>query len=186
MKTKFILLLMLLFSSSYVYSQIKIDESFDNKLIIIGNISSGAAMNLLAYNGVGPALQEHRLYCRIFDDKVTYGIYVSTGNRLDDNFEFALGTDINKAKESINTILTFMKNSDTGKSIKVTDEDNRLIQIDYNNRAGIALTVVNNTDNAIICDKVVLTKKNLERALKLLDDKAEAKVQKAIEKSKQK
>ena len=66
---------------------------------------------------------------------------------------YALGTDIDKAKQSLNTILSFMKDSDT---------------------------------KEIICDKVVLSKNNFEKALSMLDNKAEAKVAKAIAKNKEK
>ena len=78
---------------------------------------------------------------------------VDTSNSFDDDFEFALGTDIDKAKQSLNTILSFMKDSDT---------------------------------KEIICDKVVLSKNNFEKALSMLDNKAEAKVAKAVAKNKEK
>ena len=52
-------------------------------------------------------------------EKTTYGILVNTENRFDDDFEFALGTDIEKAKESLNAILGFMNDSPLKTSIVV-------------------------------------------------------------------
>lgn len=184
MKTKFFFTVLLALFVQNAYSQIKLEESFDNELIVIGNISSGAALNALGGTAT-TQLPEHRLYCRIFKDKTTYGILVSTSNRFDDDFEFALGTDIETAKESINTILDFMKNSDKGKSISLTDEDNRQIQMNYNRKNGVTFKVISNTDE-IVCDNVLITTKNFEKALLLLDTKAEEKVAKAMAKNKAK
>ena len=176
MKTKLFLTMILALVFQSAFAQIQFEESFDNELILIGNISSGAALNAL---GGTPTVQapEHRVYCRIFKEKTTYGILISTPNRFDDDFEFALGTDIATAKESINSILNFMANSDKGKSIALTDEDNRRIQMNYTRKNTITLKVISNSDE-IVCDNVALTTKNLEKAIQLLDTKAEEKVAK--------
>ena len=183
MKTKFLLTVLFAFFVHNAYSQIKFEESFDNDLIIIGNISSGAALNALGGTTTVQA-PEHRLYCRIFKDKTTYGILVSTSNRFDDDFEFALGTDIETAKESINAILGFIANSDKGKSISLTDEDNRRIQMNYDRKNAVTFKAISNTDE-VVCDNVLITKKNFEKALLLLDTKAEEKVAKAMAKNKE-
>ena len=44
---KILLLVIGLFVSLTINAQIKIKESFDNSLIIIGNVSAGKAMNVL-------------------------------------------------------------------------------------------------------------------------------------------
>lgn len=167
-------------------AQIQIEKSFANDLVIIGNISSGAAMNMIGsmnskqYNAPIP---EHKLYCRIFHDKVTYGILVDTENRFDDDFEFALGTDIEKAKQSINLIIEFMRTKPLKTSITTKDEDDRTIQINLETRKQIWLEVIDDK-GSIICNKVRLTLANLERALKLLDKKAEKKIQERLKQNK--
>lgn len=188
MKTKLVLFLLCMFALSFnAKAQIVIEETFDNDLIIIGNISSGAALNALgAMSGSTSNLEEHKLYCRFWKDKVTYGILIDTRNRMDDDFEFALGTNIEEAKQSINTILSFMENSDKGKSITVKDEDQRKIQINLQSRKGVTLKVIDEDDTKIIVDNVLLTVKNFERAIELLDKKAEKVVQAAIEENKKK
>lgn len=163
-------------------AQIQIEESFTNDLVIIGNISSGAALNAMgSMSGkYSPPAAEHKLYCRIFKDKVTYGILVDTENRFDDDFEFALGTDIEKAKESINSIVKFMETKPLKTSFTTKDEDERKIQINIQSRKSITLEVID-AKGDIVCNKVSLTLSNLERALKLLDKKAEKIVQKRLE-----
>lgn len=190
MRTKLVLFLLCMFALSFnAKAQIVIEETFDNDLIIIGNISSGAALNALgAMSGSTSNLEEHKLYCRLWKDKVTYGILIDTRNRVDDDFEFALGTNIEEAKQSIQTILNFMENSDKGKSIKVSDEDGRKIQINLQNRKGVTMKVIDDSEgeDRVIVDNVFLTVKNFERALKLLDEKADKVVKDAIEKNKSK
>ena len=107
---------------------------------------------------------------------------VNTENQFDDDFEFALGTDIEKAKESIYTIIDFMKTKPLKTSFTVLDEDGRTIQINLPHRKRITLEVVDG-DGKIIVNKVLLTMQNLERAIKLLDAKAEEKVQRVIERN---
>lgn len=168
-------------------AQIQVQESFSNDLVIIGNISTGKAANVMgAMNGrYTPPSPEHKLYCRIFRDKVTYGILVNTENRFDDDFEFALGTDTGKAKESINSIIELMATKPLKTSVTVKDEDERTIQINLQTRKLITLDVID-SKGAIICNKVYLTRANLDRALKLLDKKAEDKVKERIEQNKMK
>lgn len=177
----FISLLTAVFTSN---AQIKIEDTFANDLVIIGNISSGNTLNALAAaNGQSSSSQEHKLYCRIFRDKVTYGILVDTQNKFDDDFEFALGTDIEKAKESINSITQFMKTKPVNSSFTAKDEDGRTIQINIRSRKQITLEAID-SKGAIVCNKVCLTQANLERALKLLDKKAEKKVKDRLERNK--
>ncbi|MBQ8423897.1 MAG: hypothetical protein IJY36_06530 [Coprobacter sp.] len=181
MKNLFILVLIVLVLNPG-YSQIKIQESYTNELIVIGTISAGAmAMNVLAGSNT-EKLPNHSLYCRIFKDKTTYGILMETKNRFDDNFEFALGTSIDKAKESINTILEFMATKPLDTSIEVKDEDNRLVQITIDSRKSCRLKAID-ANGAIIVDEVYLTKRNFNRALRLLDERAESKVNSAIRKN---
>lgn len=123
------------------------------------------------------------VWIRIFRDKITYGILVDTENKFDDDFEFALGTDVEKAKESINSIIKFMASKPLKTSFTVKDEDERTIQINLNTRKQIILDVID-AKGAVICNKVSLSQANLERALKLLDKKAEAKVKERIEQNK--
>lgn len=179
MKKIFVIILVIL-GLGNANAQIQVQESFTNDLIILGNISAGAALNIIGGSDVKAA--EHRLYCRIFGDKTTYGILVNTENRFDDDFEFALGTDIEKAKESIYTIIDFMKTKPLKTSFTVLDEDGRTIQINLPHRKRITLEVIDG-DGKIIVNKVLLTMQNLERAIKLLDTKAEEKVQRVIERN---
>ena len=166
--------------SNVSYAQIKVQEVFTNDLIIIGNLSMGKALNVME-DGRSHAA-EHKLYCRIFQDKTTYGILVDTENRFDDDFEFALGTDIEKARESINSILGFMESNPLKTSITVTDEDERVIQLNLIKRNLITLKAID-AQGAVIVNEVRLLRTNLERALKLLDNKAERKVAEAKEKN---
>ena len=161
-------------------AQIKVEKTFTNDLIIIGNLSAGSAVNVMnALNGTPSRVAEHRLYCRIIGDKTTYGILVDTENRFDDDFEFALGTDIEKARESLGLILEFMRTNPLQTSFTVTDEDERTIQINLKKRNVISLDAID-AKGDVICNKVYLTQANLERGLKLLDAKAEKKVAQAI------
>ncbi len=173
-----VLMLMVLSSA---WAQIKVDQSFTNDLIIIGNLSAGRVLNLLGDDG-SQRTSEHKLYCRIFHETTTYGILIDTENRYDDDFEFALGTDIDKAKESISTILEFMRTKPLKTSLTITDEDNRIIQINLIKRNKITLDAID-VKGATIVNKVYLTQANLERALKLLDNKTERKVEEAIVKN---
>lgn len=174
-------------------AQIEVMTSFDNDLIIIGNISSGEATNAIGAIGgnYNNKVATHKLYCRILGDKTTYGILVDTENRFDDDFEFALGTDIETATTSLNTILEFMEDSPLGTTQLVKDEDGRTIQlhlprkfrqINNTNRNILILKAIDAHD-AIICDNIQLTRSNLQRAIKLLDKKAEKKVNDALSKS---
>lgn len=163
-------------------AQIKIQQSFTNDLIIIGNISAGKFANVM---GDGTThIAEHKLYCRIFHEKTTYGILVDTENRFDDDFEFALGTDIQKARESIETILKFMETQPLNTSLTVKDEDDRTIQINLLKRNMITLRAIDG-QGVVIVNDVRLLRSNLERALKMLDGKAEKKVAEAIAKNNQ-
>lgn len=178
--------------SGITQAQIKVNNVFANQLIIIGNISAGEAMNTVGMiSGSTIKNETHKLYCRILGDKTTYGILINTVNRHDDDFEFALGTDIEKAKESLNMILSFMADSPLGSSFSVTDEDNRQIQIDLpikvqgisnKSRTYIYLQVLDGDE--VIVGAVRLAKNNLKKALKLLDEKAERKVAEVLRKCK--
>ena len=163
-------------------AQIKIEQTFTNDLIIIGNISSGKAANVITALGGGPYANvrnpEHKLYCRIFKDKTTYGILVDTQNRFDDDFEFALGTNIEKAKESLQIILGLMETAPLKTSQTVVDEDGRTIQINLMRRNNISLNAID-VHGKIICNEIFLSRGNLKRAINLLDNKADRKVAKA-------
>lgn len=167
-------------------AQIEVQQAFTNDLIIIGNISMGKAANVIGAlsNKSHAPVAEHKLYCRIFHEKTTYGILVDTENRYDDDFEFALGTDIQKARKSVEVILEFMKTSPLKTSLTVKDEDSRTIQINLLKRNIITLKAID-AQEAVIVNDVQLQRSNLERALKLLDNKAERKVAEAIAKNNQ-
>lgn len=184
MKKLLLMIGMLALSITSSYAQIKVKKTFDNNLIIIGNITGGSAANILgALNGQPTKrVAEHRLYCRILGEKTTYGILVNTENRFDDDFEFALGTDIEKAKESLNAILGFMNDSPLKTSIVVEDEDERTIQINLLKRNIITLRAID-AQGAVIVNDVHLQRNNLERALKLLTNKAARKVAEATGKA---
>ncbi len=183
MMKRLIILVLIVLVLNPGYSQIRIQQSYTNELIVIGTISAGAmAMNVLAAGSNTEKLPNHSLYCRIFKDKTTYGILMETKNSFDDNFEFALGTSIDKAKESINTILEFMATKPLDTSIEVKDEDNRLVQITIDSRKSCRLKAID-ANGAIIVDEVYLTKRNFNRALRLLDERAESKVNSAIRKN---
>lgn len=163
-------------------AQIEVQKSFKNSLIIIGNLSSGAVFNALSDQG--KRLAEHKLYCRVFKDKTTYGILVDTENRFDDDLEFALGSDIEKACKSINDILSIMNDSDLNTSYTIKDEDDRIIQLNLKTRKGIHLKAIDAKGDVIV-DDVFLTKSNLERALMLLEKKAESVVNKELARQKE-
>lgn len=176
-------MLITLFGSKATNAQIQIQDEYTNDLIIIGNVSIGGFTNTLsAMNGDMNRVAEHKLYCRMFGDKTTYGILVDTGNRFDDDFEFALGTDINKAIESVETLLDFMKTRPLGTSINALDEDGRTIQINLLKRNTISLKIIDGS-NRVIAEDVTLFDSNLKRAKKLLETQAEKKVMKAIKKN---
>lgn len=184
----------LILLSGTATAQIKIEAVVANQLIIIGNISDGEAWNTVsAISGAlagsttpTTKLETHKLYCRVLGEKTTFGILIF--GKQNERFEFALGTDIEKAKESLNAILSFMATSALGTSMAVTDEDSRLIQIDlplYGNksRKNINLQVLS-AEKEVIIGMVHLTKSNLERAIKLLDKKAEKKIAEVLGTSK--
>ena len=177
---KLFLLAFMAMSTFVANAQIKVQESFTNDLIIIGNISAGTVMNALGDGSTH--LAEHRVYCRIYKDKTTYGILVDTQNRFDDDFEFALGQNISQARESIEIIMKFMQENPLKTSLTIEDEDNRKIQLNLKTKKSVTLDAID-MNGEIVCDKVVLNYSNLERALKLLDKKAEEKVIKAKNKN---
>ncbi len=113
-----------------------------------------------------------------------YGILVDTENRFDDDFEFALGKNISEAKTSLDTIIGFMDSNPLGTSITVKDEDGRIIQINLKTKRLITLQAID-AKGDVICNDVTLARGNLERALMLLDSKAELKVAKTIRKNNQ-
>ena len=183
MKKALILMILALFGSKAMNAQIQIQDEYANDLIIIGNVSIGGGANAFgAMSGDMTKVAEHKLYCRMFGDKTTYGILVDTGNRFDDDFEFALGTDIVKAIESVETLLEFMKTRPLGTSINVIDEDGRTIQINLEGRNTISLKVLDGS-NRVIAEDVILLESNLKRAKKLLETQAEKKVMKAMKKN---
>lgn len=74
MKKLYFTVLMLMTLTSAI-AQINVHDTFANDLIIIGNISSGRALNLIGGSS-STKLAEHRLYCRIFRETTTYGILI--------------------------------------------------------------------------------------------------------------
>lgn len=177
------LLLIALFSTlcHFAKAQIQVQEEYTNDLVIIGNISGGAFLNAMAGTSSGKA-PEHRLYCRMFAEKITFGILIDTSNRFDDDFEFALGTSIPKAIESIRSIQNLMKTKPLKTSINVVDEDGRTVQITIATKNSISMKVLGG-DNAVIVSNVMLTNGNLDRAIKLLETKAEKVVNKKLDKN---
>lgn len=188
---------LLLSLSTNVCGQIEVERNFTNMLIVIGNISHGKVMNDLFYDAPGSSWHyrdrnaagviehaglrstEHRLYCRIFKDKVTYGILIDTRHKLDDDLEFALGSDTFAAQSSLKTLLDFMSNSPLHRSIVVKDEENRIFQFNLSGRKLLLMEAID-AHGAEICSKVEITRRNLLRALRLLDRKAEKRVSEII------
>ncbi len=182
MKKVLFSLLLIVGLSTVSFAQIQIEESYSNDLIIIGNISDGAAFTAISMFGSSPQhYAEHKVYCRIFKDKTTFGILVDTESTVDDDFEFALGTDISKARESIKLILGFMDKNPIGKSIEVKDEDGRTIQIHIVKKNRIMLKVLDGTE--ILYNNIYLTKNHLMRADSLIENDAMKKVEKALKKN---
>lgn len=183
MKKTFLLIVAIMFGHS-LFGQIQMEQEFANDLIFIGNISAGAATNVLgALNGTPTDSPEAKLYCRIFKDTVSYGLWCETSNRFDDPVEFALGHTIEEAKISLESIIEYATTSDAGRSVQFTDVDGRLIQVNVQRGGNVIIKVLEDQGNTY-AGYVTLTKANLKRALKLLDTKAEQKVAAELEKNK--
>ncbi len=184
---KLLTLVALILGTYAAFGQLKIENKFDNELIMIGNISGGAFLNATntITNGPGsaPRVAEHRVYCRIFDGKTTYGLLVDTQNRFDDDFEFALGLTVDSAVKSVNDLIDLVTNSDAGTSYTVTDEDERKIQLNIERRKILSIKAID-AQGKVICDEVQLNLNNLNRAKELLLTKAEWKVERTLKKNK--
>ena len=180
MKRILFLLVCILSSHFVVDAQIKVQEAFTNDLIIIGDIAAGGIINSITNEGY-EGLPNHKLYCRIFKDKTTYGLLLDTPNMFEDRFEFALGTTINEAKESIDLIIKFMKENPLKTSMVVNDEEGRKVQLSLKTKKIISLDVID-AKGDFVFNKILLHLPNLEKALKLLDEKAEERVNKALSK----
>ena len=115
-------------------------------------------------------------------EKTTYGLFLDAPNRYEDDFEFALGTSINEAKESINLIIKFMKENPLKTSMIVDDEDGRKVQLNLITKKILYLNVID-AKGDFIFNEIPLHLPNLEKALKLLDEKAEERVNKVRNKN---
>ena len=78
--------------------------------------------------------------------------------------------------------MKFMQENPLKTSLTIEDEDKRKIQINLKTKKSITLDAID-MNGDVVCDKVLLNYSNLERALKLLDKKAEEKVNKAKNKN---
>ena len=180
MKKILFLLVFVLSSHSIANAQIKIQESFTNDLIYIGGIEAGGIINSVTNKGY-ELLPAHKVYCRIFKDKTTYGLLLDAPNMYEDDFEFALGTNIKEAKESIELIIKFMKENPLKTSMVVDDEDGRKVQLNLITKKILYLNVID-AKGDFIFNEIPLHLPNLEKALKLLDEKAEERVNKELSK----
>ena len=106
---------------------------------------------------------------------------LDTPNMYEDDFEFALGTNINEAKESIELIIKFMKENPLKTSMVVDDEDGRKVQLNLITKKILYLNVID-AKGDFIFNEIPLHLPNLEKALKLLDKKAEERVNKELSK----
>lgn len=75
-----------------------------------------------------------------------------------------------------------MKTKPLKTSINVVDEDGRTVQITIATKNSISMKVLGG-DNAVIVSNVMLTNGNLDRAIKLLETKAEKVVNKKLDKN---
>lgn len=180
MKKILFLLAFILLSHFVVNAQIKVQESFTNDLINIGSIAAGGIIN--SVTNYGNSIPNHRVYCRILKDKTTYGLLLDTPNRYEDDFEFALGTTVKEAQESINLIIKFMNDNPLKTSMIVDDEEGRKVQLNLKTKKILYLNVLD-AKGDFIFNEIPLHLPNLEKALKLLDEKAEEKVKKAVNKN---
>lgn len=161
-------------------AQIKIqkEESFANELMFLGDISSGTALNVLgALGGTGTISDIHRLYCRIFHDKLTIGIAVETQNRFDDNMEIALGHDFSSTNESLQSLIDWMDEATNGMSISFEDIEGRGIQINKEKaKDRIHIQILNDLETRTVVGKVILARSNLVKAQSLLNEKNQKKI----------
>lgn len=165
-------------------AQIQIEETYTNDLIIIGQVSAGAALNALSSKG--PAMAEHQLYCRVFKEQTTYGILIDSPNSYDDDLEFTLGETIEQAQQSIETLIKFLDEKPRNTSVNIKDQKGRTFQLTNNLKNSFAIKVFDAKGDVIVTNGCNLTKNNLTRASELLATKAEARVKKAIEKNNKK
>lgn len=160
-------LVVTMFLAATASAQIQVTESFANELEILGNISSGSAMNAL-----GGEVPIHKLYKRTFKDRITYGILGQTSNRFSNDMEIALGTTVDETRQSVEALIHLMDAGKKGESITITDVEGRKYQIDWQSKNWVHVQLVQYADNEGLDDVVAgfisLSRRQLERALKIL------------------
>ncbi|HIV80661.1 MAG TPA: hypothetical protein IAB13_06860 [Candidatus Avanaerovorax faecigallinarum] len=157
------------------FAQINLEKTFANEIIVLGELSGGAALN--AIGNVASAMgggyysntAEHKLFCRCYHDSLALGILVQTANRFDDDMEIALGKDFETTKQSFSDLVLWYDSSVKGHSVSFTDIWGRRVQINRNQN-NISLDVIDDINSKVIAENVVLTRQNLVKGIKLLDN----------------
>lgn len=172
---KFLLAVCMTIASVTSFAQINLDQTFANEIIVLGELSGNATLNVIGNvasamgGGYYSNAAEHKLFCRCYHDSLALGILVQTANRFDDDMEIALGKDFETTKKSFSDLVSWYDNSVKGQSVSFTDICGRRVQINKNQN-NISLDVIDDINFKVIAENVVLTRQNLVRGIKLLDN----------------
>lgn len=156
-------------------AQIKMEQTFANEIMILGELSGGAALNVIGTvasamgGGYYSNTAEHKLFCRCYHDSLAVGILVKTANRFDDDMEIALGADFESARQSFSDLVSWYDNSVKGQSVSFTDIWGRRVQVNRSQN-NISLDVIDDINSKVIAENVVLKRENLTKGMTILDN----------------
>ena len=159
-------------------AQIEITDVFTNDLVIIGELNAGKVLNALSTTSTN-RMTEYSLYYRILGETEIIGILIDTENPLDDNIEFALGSDIKETEASIKLLHDFLAKSDLKTSATIKDVQGRILQATKYKKKVLRLHSIDAKGDIIVDDCVYLDKRLLNRAYQLLLNDAEEKIKRA-------
>ena len=157
------------------FAQIKMEQTFANEIIVLGELSGGAALNVIGNvasamgGGYYSNTAEHKLFCRCYHDSLAVGILVQTANRFDDDMEIALGKDFETARQSFSDLVSWYDNSVKGQSVSFMDIWGRRVQVNRNQN-NISVNVIDDIDSRIVAENVLLKRENLVKGMTLLDN----------------
>ena len=157
------------------FAQINLEQTFANEIIVLGELSGGAALNVIGNvasamgGGYYSNTAEHKLFCRCYHDSLAVGILVQTANRFDDDMEIALGKDFETARQSFSDLVSWYDNSVKGQSVSFTDIWGRRVQVNRNQN-NISLNVIDDINSKVIAENVMLKRENLVKGITLLDN----------------
>lgn len=159
-------------------AQIQIEETYANKLDIIGPLHFGANLGETSYDGSKNS--NYHLYKRTFKEDVTFGILIQSTNRFDDDVEIALGRTEAEAAESVNVILNFLATNEPKTSTEFTDLNGNKFQFTVYNKNFLSYKVLSYyVGKTFVADDYPYIKKTmLIKALELLGVAPESKSKK--------